>query len=253
MNSNHEDIDARELHEAQLTAYALGQLKAKEREAAEAVGGPLRRGAADGRGDVAALAAQVQQAYGQAPAPAASPSLREAIERQLQTSAGEEAEEAAALGKLHAAVAKAQPAAPDRLRHRWLWAVVGMAGCIAVAAALVPGPCRDVAATAKSLECCRRRRQRARTGTHRTRRRPADRATGDCRTNYRNGRLPVGRPAGRAIGSDGRHADCTPRPSRGVSTANVHVRSRRGPRQATSLRRQATRRLRIRTRNGGKE
>lgn len=89
MNANHEDQNAREIQEAQLTAYALGQLNAKEREAAEAV---LAR-SAEARQyveETAALAGHVRQAYEQSPTPEASVLLRAAIEKRLNMPMTEE-------------------------------------------------------------------------------------------------------------------------------------------------------------------
>ncbi len=82
MNTNHENHDAREIDEARLTAYALGQLDEAERAAVEAVlanSDEARKFVAE----TAALAGHVQQAYQQAPNPALSPSIRAAVEKRL--------------------------------------------------------------------------------------------------------------------------------------------------------------------------
>ncbi len=126
MNENHQTPEAREIHEAQLTAYALGQLNAKEREAAEAL---LAR-SAEARQfveETKSLAAHIKEAYQQSPAPQASPSLRNAIEKQLQ------------------ALAQPEPATPSTLsprQHSWLrrhWiecAAVGACACLLVGSLL---------------------------------------------------------------------------------------------------------------------
>jgi Mg-chelatase subunit ChlD len=90
MNAEHEEHDAREVHEAQLTAYALDQLSAAEREAAER----FLAGSAEARETVqqtAALAAHVRRAYQQAPTCETSATLREAIEERLRLVIDEEA------------------------------------------------------------------------------------------------------------------------------------------------------------------
>ncbi len=86
MSSNHEDVTAREIDEAQLTAYALGQLSAEERAAAEAILARVEA-ARQSVQETAALAAHVRQAYQQTPAPEASASLREAIQKELSSTA----------------------------------------------------------------------------------------------------------------------------------------------------------------------
>jgi len=122
MNESHKDQEAREIHEAQLTAYALDQLNAKEREAAEAV---LAR-SAEARQfveETKSLAAHIKEACQQSPTPQASPALRNAIEKQLQ------------------ALAKPEPATPSTLsprQHSWLrrhWiecAAAGACACLLV-------------------------------------------------------------------------------------------------------------------------
>ncbi len=123
MNENHKTPEAHEIHEAQLTAYALGQLNAKEREAAEAV---LARSdkARQFVEETKSLAAHIKEAYQQSPAPQASPSLRNVIEKQLQ------------------ALAKPEPATPSTLssrQHSWLrrhWkgcAIGGTCACLLLA------------------------------------------------------------------------------------------------------------------------
>jgi len=82
MNSNHEDPASRELNEARLTAYALGQLDAKERAAIEA---KLAR-SEKARRDVAetsALADHLNEANRQYLSPQPSAALREAIDGHL--------------------------------------------------------------------------------------------------------------------------------------------------------------------------
>ena len=121
MSSNHEDPNAREIHEAQLTAYALGQLNAKEREATEALVARSEK-TRQFVEETAVLASHVRQACQQAPAPEASASLRGAIEKRFQTEPDVE----------RATLNQAKPVAPKRSRRKLLW-VVGMAGCAACA------------------------------------------------------------------------------------------------------------------------
>ena len=124
MSSNHEDVTAREIDEARLTAYALGQLSGDERAAAEAI---LARVAAARQSvqETAALAAHVRQAYEQAPAPEASALLREAIQKELSPTIK----------------VTAEPLAADlnrRARQGWgLWVSAAIAATV-VLAMLVP-------------------------------------------------------------------------------------------------------------------
>lgn len=121
MNTNHDNADAREIHDAQLTAFALEQLWGREREAAEELVARSEKARRQVE-ESAALAGQVRHAYEATPALAPSAALREAVERQLQQE--ETAEKPTAAEK---------PAHAGH-RRRWLWALAA-AGCAACAAA----------------------------------------------------------------------------------------------------------------------
>ena len=97
MNTNPENHDAREIDEARLTAYALGQLDEAERAEVESLladSDEARRFVAE----TAALAGQVREAYQQTPLPAASPSLRAAVEQRIAEKVSD-AEKAVPLGR----------------------------------------------------------------------------------------------------------------------------------------------------------
>ena len=82
MTSNHRPIDPRELEEARLTAYALGQLDEAGRAAVERVlaASPEVQKTVD---DLRALAARVAEARREQPCPKPSPALRAAVENRL--------------------------------------------------------------------------------------------------------------------------------------------------------------------------
>jgi len=88
MNTNNRDPNSRELDDARLTAYALGQLHEHERAAVEAQlagldqqsAGKLRRAVEE----IRALAGHVAEASRHDPRPQPSPGLRAAVERRLR-------------------------------------------------------------------------------------------------------------------------------------------------------------------------
>jgi len=127
MNSNHEDPEHRELAEAQLTAYALGQLGAKERAEAEARlerSGKARQAAKE----IAAVAGHVQQANRQI-SPAPSSALREAVCRRLT--------------ELEAAEMETKPTPPTAKKSSGTWkllASVAVAACVLVAVVALMWP-----------------------------------------------------------------------------------------------------------------
>ena len=127
MNSNHEDPEHRELAEAQLTAYALGQLGAKERAEVEA---RLERSdrARQAAKETAAVAGHVQQANRQI-SPAPSPALREAVCRRLTEMEATEME------------TKPTPKAAKKSAGMWrLLAPVAVAACVLVAVVALMWP-----------------------------------------------------------------------------------------------------------------
>jgi Ca-activated chloride channel homolog len=129
MSSNHEDVTAQEIDEAQLTAHALGQLSGDERAAAEAILARVEA-ARQSVEETVALAAHVRQAYEQAPAPQAAASLREAIQKELSPTIKIEAEPLAAdllrLGK------------PSWLRRHWAAVAAMAAGILVMVGLLMP-------------------------------------------------------------------------------------------------------------------
>ncbi len=122
MNTNHDNADAREVHDAQLTAFALEQLLGREREAAEELVARSEKARRQVE-ESAALAGQVRHAYEATPALAPSAALREAVEKQLQQE--ETVEKPTAAEK------------PAHAGHRRRWflalAAAGCAACVAVA------------------------------------------------------------------------------------------------------------------------
>jgi secreted protein with Ig-like and vWFA domain len=83
MSSNHEGAEIREIEEAKLTAYALGQLDARERGEVEAL---LLRSESARRfvRETTDWADQVREAYRSGPLPEPSPGLREVLENELK-------------------------------------------------------------------------------------------------------------------------------------------------------------------------
>jgi secreted protein with Ig-like and vWFA domain len=83
MSSNHEGAEIREIEEAKLTAYALGQLDARERGEVEAL---LLRSENARRfvRETTDWADQVREAYRSGPSPEPSPGLREVLENELK-------------------------------------------------------------------------------------------------------------------------------------------------------------------------
>ena len=87
MNANQNNNDPREIDEARLTAYALGQLDEAEQAEVES----LLAESAEARkfvAETAALAGHVREAYQQSPQPAANPSIREAVEKRMASKEG---------------------------------------------------------------------------------------------------------------------------------------------------------------------
>jgi len=127
MNSNHEDPEHRELADAQLTAYALGQLGAKERAEAEA---RLERSnkARQAVEETAAVAGHVQQANRQI-SPAPSSALRKAVCRRLTEMEVAEME------------TKPTPSPAKKSSGTWkLLASVAVAACVLVAVVALMWP-----------------------------------------------------------------------------------------------------------------
>lgn len=145
MNANHEDQNAREIDEAQLTAYALGQLTAKEREAAEAV---LARSAETRQyvEETAALAGHMRQAYEQSPTLTASALLRAEIEKRLNVPI---AEGTSTVGSIHAV-------ARTRAQRLTVWFVGATTGLVLAASLLVAitiAPSRPEQIACQHLSC----------------------------------------------------------------------------------------------------
>jgi anti-sigma factor RsiW len=83
MSSNHERENIREIEEAKLTAYALGQLDARERGEVEAL---LLRSENARRfvQETTRWAEQVREAYRSGPLPEPSAALREVLKNELK-------------------------------------------------------------------------------------------------------------------------------------------------------------------------
>ncbi len=118
MNSNHEDLSRRELNEARLTAYALGELDAKERaelEAKLAHNEKARRTVEE----MTALAGHVCQAHRQTSQARPSASLHAAVEKHLS--------------QLEEPVMETKPTPPPAdkpRRSRWPLAALAVTVCL---------------------------------------------------------------------------------------------------------------------------
>ncbi len=130
MNTNPENHDSQEIDEARLTAYALGQLDETERAEVESLlaeSDEARRFVAE----TAALAGHVREAYQQTPVPAASPSLRAAVERRMTETSPRRR--------------KGRPAGARAKDESWLrrhWVTIAATSdciCVLLAALILPG------------------------------------------------------------------------------------------------------------------
>jgi Ca-activated chloride channel homolog len=132
------DSNADKIDEAQLTAYALGQLDDAERAAVEDVlaRSPGLRQRAD---EIAAMAEHVRRAYEQSPSPAPSAALRDQVEREL------------AAVKMPAAV-EVRPAR-SFVRRPWFWMATTAAVCLVVCSTLLLPQVQDARNEARQVAC----------------------------------------------------------------------------------------------------